>query len=182
MTTEKEMRGYDDTKYLEAMGMGIMTGEYTSVEHAARTVLNEVSGSNVDRLRRKFRQDGWFIKGRDNFIRAQFCDPEPRLGYGEDTHTASYHIKAFLRFFRQPTRNCSLIVKGEFYGAEVARRMLAVSVPMAFPIPLLGGMSIVDHSAIPAALLALLLGGLGVVAVVGEAQKTLEFYGNVDGQ
>lgn len=52
----KNNRGYDDTKNLLTMATGLADGTYSSVHQAARLVLNETGGPNVDRLRRKFRE------------------------------------------------------------------------------------------------------------------------------
>lgn len=52
----KANRGYDDTKSLLTMATGLADGTYSSVHQAARLVLNETGGPNVDRLRRKFRE------------------------------------------------------------------------------------------------------------------------------
>jgi hypothetical protein len=57
------MRGYDDQALLERMAVGIMTRDFSSVDEAARQVLGEDAGANVDRLRRKFRSEAWFEKG-----------------------------------------------------------------------------------------------------------------------
>jgi hypothetical protein len=60
---EIHMRGYDDQALLEKMAAGIMSRDYSSVDEAARQVLGEDTGANVDRLRRKFRSEAWFEKG-----------------------------------------------------------------------------------------------------------------------
>lgn len=57
------MRGYDDQELLRKMATGMMEREYLSVDEAARQVLGEEGGANVDRLRRKFRSENWFEKG-----------------------------------------------------------------------------------------------------------------------
>lgn len=54
------VRGYDDTQSLTEMADGIISGKYASVTDAAKSVLNEDGGSNVDRLRRKYRDEKWF--------------------------------------------------------------------------------------------------------------------------
>lgn len=55
-------KGYDDTKELKAMAAGIKNGIYTSVEQAAKAVLADPRQSNVDRLRRKFREQDWHLQ------------------------------------------------------------------------------------------------------------------------
>lgn len=52
----KTNRGYDDTKNLLMMATGLADGTYSSVHQAARAILDETGGPNVDRLRRKFRE------------------------------------------------------------------------------------------------------------------------------
>lgn len=61
-------RGYDDTAYLSEMSKGIVSRRFTSVDEAARTVLGEKSGSNVDRLRRKFRDQKWYERGLQAYV------------------------------------------------------------------------------------------------------------------
>jgi len=48
-------RGYDDKENLMKMAAGLDDGTFTSVHQAARFVLHEDGGPNVDRLRRKYR-------------------------------------------------------------------------------------------------------------------------------
>lgn len=64
------MRGYDDTPMLRDMAEGMFSRKYGSVDEAARAVTGEDGGSNVDRLRRKFRTDGWFEKGLNDYVEA----------------------------------------------------------------------------------------------------------------
>ncbi|TLX17116.1 hypothetical protein [Rhizobium sp. MHM7A] len=51
----KSKRGYDDTAHLMKMATGLADGTFVSVHQAARQILNEPDGPNVDRLRRKYR-------------------------------------------------------------------------------------------------------------------------------
>lgn len=51
--------GYDDSKELLKMAKGLRSGMYSSVEQAAKAVLEDPRQSNVDRLRRKFRDQNW---------------------------------------------------------------------------------------------------------------------------
>ncbi len=74
--TSSSARGYDDTKELKEMAIGIFDGRFKSVDHAARSVLSDPKQSNVDRLRRKFRQQGWMDKGRDEFLHRAKLAPE----------------------------------------------------------------------------------------------------------
>lgn len=122
------MRGYDDTKYLEAMGHGIMTGEYSSVEQAARAILQEDGGSNVDRLRRKFRQDGWFVKSRDEYVRFIRYGPKPVLRYGEPKNMTLYGLQAGIRFWKHPVKNALVILKGGYHDAKGTQAMLVGAV------------------------------------------------------
>jgi hypothetical protein len=58
MTDRQNMtRGYDDS--------------ISSVDEAARSVLGEDAGSNVDRLRRKFREQGWYERGLADYVEAE---------------------------------------------------------------------------------------------------------------
>jgi hypothetical protein len=66
-----EQRGYDDAPLLAEMAKGIIECRYSSVDGAAKHVLGEAAGSNVDRLRRKFRQGRWLEKGRDAWLNEQ---------------------------------------------------------------------------------------------------------------
>lgn len=60
MTEISRTIGYDDSTNLKAMADGIVVKKYGSVDEAAKNVLGEDGGSNVDRLRRKFREQGWY--------------------------------------------------------------------------------------------------------------------------
>ncbi|MCS4089118.1 hypothetical protein [Rhizobium sp. BK176] len=65
------LRGYDDSHYLKEMSDGIITRRFTSVEEAAKAVLDEEAGSNVDRLRRKFREQNWYERGLNDYVKAE---------------------------------------------------------------------------------------------------------------
>ncbi|NTF17011.1 hypothetical protein G6L37_01030 [Agrobacterium rubi] len=71
--TEKlnSIRGYDDSPYLKEMADGVIIRKYASVEDAAKSVLGEDSGSNVDRLRRKFREQQWYERGLNDYVDAE---------------------------------------------------------------------------------------------------------------
>jgi hypothetical protein len=81
--TEMKQRGYDDTTYLTEMAEGMVTRRFASVEDAAKTVLDETGGSNVDRLRRKFREQGWYERGLESYVQAEIArrreDATPEL-------------------------------------------------------------------------------------------------------
>jgi hypothetical protein len=79
-------RGYDDTHELMEMAVGIFDGRFKSVEHAARSVLPDASQSNIDRLRRKFRQQAWI-----DYPPASFADYIRAIG------TRIRHPRATLR-------------------------------------------------------------------------------------
>jgi hypothetical protein len=68
-----KQRGYDDTTYLTEMAEGMVTRRFASVEDAAKTVLDETGGSNVDRLRRKFREQGWYERGLESYVQAEIA-------------------------------------------------------------------------------------------------------------
>jgi hypothetical protein len=71
--TEKltALRGYDDSRYLKEMADGIIIRRFASVEDAAKTVLGEETGSNIDRLRRKFREQNWYERGLNDYVDAE---------------------------------------------------------------------------------------------------------------
>jgi hypothetical protein len=181
MTVGNEMRGYDDTKYLEAMGHGIMTGEYSSVEQAARTVLQEDGGSNVDRLRRKFRQDGWFVKSRDEYVRFLRYGPKPVLRYGEPKNMTLYGLQAGIRFWQHPVKNAFVILKGGYHDAKGTQAMLATAFTMfvlfAFLSFVLGRLALAGRTGellemVWFAPLILFF----MVGISGDAQAIREFY------
>jgi hypothetical protein len=66
-------RGYDDNAYLKEMADGIVSRRFSSVDEAARAVLCEEPGSNVDRLRRKFREQGWYERGLNDYVEAEIA-------------------------------------------------------------------------------------------------------------
>lgn len=73
MDSENKQRGYDDSALLKRMADGLVSREFGSVDEAAKAVLEEDTGSNVDRLRRKFREQGWYEKGLNDHVEAQIA-------------------------------------------------------------------------------------------------------------
>ncbi|MCZ7860919.1 hypothetical protein O9X98_05835 [Agrobacterium salinitolerans] len=71
MTDKSSLRGYDDSPYLKEMADGIITRRFASVDEAAKAVLDEEAGSNVDRLRRKFREQNWYERGLNDYVEAE---------------------------------------------------------------------------------------------------------------
>lgn len=71
MNTNETIKGYDDSASLKAMADGIITRRFNSVDEAAKAVLGEEAGSNVDRLRRKYREQNWHEKGLSAFVEAE---------------------------------------------------------------------------------------------------------------
>jgi hypothetical protein len=69
--TDPMIRGYDDTPFLRQMARGLVLRTYASVDEAAKAVLDEPGGSNVDRLRRKFREQGWYETGLREYVEEQ---------------------------------------------------------------------------------------------------------------
>lgn len=65
------LRGYDDSPYLKEMADGIISRRFASVDEAAKAVLDEEAGSNVDRLRRKFREQNWYERGLNDYVEAE---------------------------------------------------------------------------------------------------------------
>lgn len=82
MSGNEMKRGYDDTNYLTEMAAGLVSRRYASVDEAAKSVLCEDAGSNVDRLRRKFREQSWYEKGLAAHVEAEIASrgliAEPR--------------------------------------------------------------------------------------------------------
>lgn len=95
MSGNEMQRGYDDTRYLTEMASGLVSRRYASVDEAAKAVLCEDAGSNVDRLRRKFREQGWYEKGLAAHVEAEIASrgliTEP--GY----HRAARHLIQTMR-------------------------------------------------------------------------------------
>jgi hypothetical protein len=73
MSGNEMQRGYDDTEYLTEMATGLVSRRYSSVDEAAKAVLCEDAGSNVDRLRRKFRAQNWYEKGLAAHVEAEIA-------------------------------------------------------------------------------------------------------------
>jgi hypothetical protein len=73
MNTVETIKGYDDSAYLQEMAGGIITRRFNSVDEAAKAVLGEDSGSNVDRLRRKYREQNWHEKGLASYVEAEIA-------------------------------------------------------------------------------------------------------------
>lgn len=71
--TATQSRGYDDAPLLRAMAKDLVERKYSSVDEAAKGVLNEPAGSNVDRLRRKFREQNWYEIGLNDFVEAEIA-------------------------------------------------------------------------------------------------------------
>ncbi|NTF17149.1 hypothetical protein G6L37_01725 [Agrobacterium rubi] len=117
-------RGYDDTRELLAMAVGLARGTYRSVEHAARSVLKDPTQSNVDRLRRKYRQHGWAERGRAELLR------EHGTGTGPDQDDAEFAADFFnlKRMFLSRALNPLQTIRTVFSG-----RMM-IDMP---PIPML---------------------------------------------
>lgn len=71
MTANIFTKGYDDSETLKAMAAGLINRKFSSVDEAARSLIGESSGSNVDRLRRKYREQNWHQKGLDEYVEAE---------------------------------------------------------------------------------------------------------------
>lgn len=177
MKETETMRGYDDTQELKKMARGIMTGEYTSVEQAARAVLNEDGGSNVDRLRRKFRQDNWFVKGRDDYFVELLSGPQPRLMYGDDINSWSYLLKAWRRFMRNPIASTMRIQRSEsFWERESTVAIMYIGWIIQFPTLVFLLTIFKDLTNFWTFLFAFVVSGLFSVLLFGSAQMQWEFY------
>jgi hypothetical protein len=53
------------------MAEGVVTRRFASVDEAAKAVIGEETGSNVDRLRRKFREQNWYDRGLKDYVEAE---------------------------------------------------------------------------------------------------------------
>jgi hypothetical protein len=71
MSEQSSVKGYDDSAALQEMAAGVITRRFASVDEAAKAVIGEASGSNVDRLRRKYREQNWHQKGLDDYVDAE---------------------------------------------------------------------------------------------------------------
>lgn len=85
MTDSLIGRGYDDSAALVEMADGLITRRYSSVDEAAKTVLCEDGGSNVDRLRRKFREQNWYEKGLEAYVERELEKRRESERGGENT-------------------------------------------------------------------------------------------------
>jgi hypothetical protein len=179
MTRENKLRGYDDTKYLEAMGRGIMLGEYSSVEQAARSVLGEASGSNVDRLRRKFRQEGWFVKSRDEYVRELRYGPKPHIAYEGQPKSWGYTLRGGMRFWRNPVSHSRRILTERYFDYKSTRAEFVYGLTLFLPMAGLAR-AITSGRGTPfdTVILCLLFALFAVVStgLVGEAQVRRELY------
>lgn len=122
--TSSSARGYDDTKELMEMAIGIFDGRFKSVENAARSVLSDPTQSNVDRLRRKFRQQNWMNKGREEFLRRSL---EPDVVQDGRETTFSDYIRVILLRLRHPVTTVQAIFTRDiFWNAPWIQMMFHV--------------------------------------------------------
>lgn len=125
MKNEKT-RGYDDSDLLKQMADGIFEGKFSSVSEAAKHVLREDGGSNVDRLRRKYRDERWFDRAKQSFI-------NENLNTAEDAYNTPCIISVksmFLdfggtlaTFFKYPVKHLKGMFLTAYYDAFFARFM-----------------------------------------------------------
>ncbi len=73
MSEQHGTRGYNDAPSLEEMARGLIVRRYSSVDEAAKLVLGEDGGSNVDRLRRKFREQNWYERGLEVYVEEEIA-------------------------------------------------------------------------------------------------------------
>jgi hypothetical protein len=155
--TEKanQLRGYDDSHYLKEMADGIITRRFASVEEAAKAVLDEEAGSNVDRLRRKFREQNWYERGLNDYVEAEInrraaqSEPvesdTPRVtATGKPMSKLQIALDAFLRKITNeftPTGTMAFFGAGITAGlAATAMRQMAFNpvLPVSFLVSLFG--------------------------------------------
>jgi hypothetical protein len=124
--TSSSARGYDDTKELMEMAVGIFDGRFKSVDHAARSVLPDPKQSNVDRLRRKFREQDWMDKGREEFLR-QSLEPDRAEASQPTRHSDAEYIRAVQLRLRHPADTIKAIfTKDIFWNAFPVQLMFHV--------------------------------------------------------
>jgi hypothetical protein len=153
--TEKlnSIRGYDDSPYLKEMADGVIVRKYASVEDAAKSVLGEDSGSNVDRLRRKFREQHWYERGLNDYVDAEINRR------GVDTAAPSHDpwfvnskgvpmsdreirvVKIMLAMFRQITPTASMAFGG-MVAAFIACALYMRSVEPGVVLAPMAGLSV----------------------------------------
>jgi hypothetical protein len=113
--TNSSARGYDDTRELMEMAVGLFDGRFKSVDHAARSVLSDPKQSNVDRLRRKFRQQGWIDRGREEFLRQSV---EGDIGPDAPPETLANYMRVIRGRLRHPVATVQAIfTKDIFWNA-----------------------------------------------------------------
>lgn len=131
--TNNSARGYDDTKELMEMAIGIFDGRFKSVEHAARSVLSDPKQSNVDRLRRKFRQQDWMNKGREEFLRRSL---EPDVAQDGREATFSDYVRVIVLKLRHPmTTVQAIFTRDIFWNAPWIQMMFHVWWITLLPVP-----------------------------------------------
>jgi hypothetical protein len=134
------VRGYDDSPYLKEMADGIITRRFASVDEAAKVVLDEEAGSNVDRLRRKFREQNWYDRGLNDYVEAEInrraaettiTDLEPAFltATGRPMNKAEV---VFDKTMRKLTREFTPTATMAFFGVSITAALAAVSMrPMS---------------------------------------------------
>jgi hypothetical protein len=124
--TSSSARGYDDTKELMEMAVGIFDGRFKSVDHAARSVLPDPKQSNVDRLRRKFREQDWMDKGREEFLR-QSLEPDRAEASQPARHSDAEYLRAIRLRLRHPMDSVTAILtKDVFWNAFPVQLMFHI--------------------------------------------------------
>lgn len=122
--TSTSARGYDDTAELMEMAIGIFDGRFKSVENAARSVLSNPTQSNVDRLRRKFRQQDWMNKGRQEFLRRSL---EPDVVQSGREATFSEYVRVIPVRLRHPVTTIrAIFIRDIFWNAPWIQMMFHV--------------------------------------------------------
>jgi hypothetical protein len=122
----KTNRGYDDTKSLLMMATGLADGTYSSVHHAARAVLSEPGGPNVDRLRRKFRE----LQRANGFDEISRSDPD-----FDPSDWWKLRISDFPIIAKMTAQNVIAFVR---HPANVFRKALKASTPASLAFLLMG--------------------------------------------
>lgn len=165
MSGNEMQRGYDDTGYLSEMAEGLVSRRFASVDEAAKSVLCEEAGSNVDRLRRKFREQNWYQKGLAAHVEAEIASrgliTEPRY------HKAGRRI---LEAFTSPFDNLRRARSGAgaLIGLKPGNSTAAFSLVATVTLGAIGAGIVNMSSALTVALVAC------VAVLVAWADRTSE--------
>ncbi|MCV9964773.1 hypothetical protein OIU34_23050 [Pararhizobium sp. BT-229] len=139
------LRGYDDSPYLKEMADGIITRRFASVDEAAKAVLDEEAGSNVDRLRRKFREQNWYERGLNDYVEAEInrradeapaTDAQPAFVTATGRPMNKVEV-LFEKTMRKLTNEFTPTATMAFFGAGLTAALAAVTMRPMSIVPVL---------------------------------------------